>query len=65
MTFETLERIRLFVFGNRHKALVAARNSRLNGYKEIALELENEAALADQILKDLATELGDSCPQKR
>jgi hypothetical protein len=56
MTFETLERVRLFVSGHRHESLVAAQNSRLNGYKEVALKHENEAALASLILHELATE---------
>ena len=58
MTFESLERIRLYVSGNRHKALVAAQNSRLNGYKQVALDHENEAAMGSLILQDLANERG-------
>jgi hypothetical protein len=60
LTFESLERIRLFVGGNRRKTLIAAQNARLNGYKTIAAELENETRLAELILKDLASEHGDS-----
>lgn len=56
MTFATLERLRLFVSGHRQKSLAAARNSRLNGYLVVALEHENEAALAQIILQDLANE---------
>ena len=59
MTFEVLERIRLFVGANRQKSLVSARNARLNGYKSVALEHENEAELAAQILRDLAKENGE------
>lgn len=58
MTFESLERIRLFVYETRHRLVVAASNARLNGYKEIAIEHENEAQLATLILKDLASETG-------
>ena len=60
MTFETLERLRLFVSGHRQKSLVAAQNARLNGYRKVALDLENEAALAAAILRDLAVEHGDT-----
>jgi hypothetical protein len=56
MTFETLERIRLFVSGHRHKSVIAASNARLNGYKSVALEHENEAQLAALILRDLREE---------
>ncbi len=56
MTFESLERIRLFVGGSRKKLVLAASNSRFNGYQNLALEQENEIALADLILKDLAQE---------
>jgi hypothetical protein len=59
MTFETLERIRVFVSGHRHKSVIAASNARLNGYKSVALEHENEAALAALILGDLANEYGE------
>jgi hypothetical protein len=48
------------VGGHRQKSLMAAQNSRLNGYKSVALEHENEAALAAVILQDLANEKGTS-----
>ena len=56
MTFETLEDLRLFLSGSRHKAIVAAQNSRENGYLTVAMEHQNEAALADKLLKELAHE---------
>ena len=67
MTFETLERVRLFVAGHRHKSLIAAQNSSLNGYKSVALEHQNEVAFADLILKELANEHGEvtDVPRKR
>ena len=58
MTFEVLERLRLFVGGHRQKSLVAARNAQLNGYKSVALEHQNEAAFAAAILQDLRNEKG-------
>lgn len=59
MTFEVLERIRLFVSGHRQKSLIAALNARENGYRTVALEHENEAAMAAMILRDLSTEHGE------
>ena len=59
MTFESLERIRLFVSGHRHKSVIAASNAKLNGYKQVALEHDNEAALAAVILLDLSSEYGE------
>jgi hypothetical protein len=56
MTFEALERLKLFVSGHRQKSLIAARNAQLNGYKSVALEHQNEAAFAAAILQDLANE---------
>ncbi len=56
MTFESLERLRLFVSGHKHKSVMSASNARLNGYKQVAMEHENEAQLADIILRDLAQE---------
>ena len=56
MTFEQLERVRLFVAGHKHRSVLSASNARLNGYKQVALEHENEAQLADIILRDLAQE---------
>lgn len=56
MTFETLENIRLFIGATTHKLKVSANTAHLNGYHSVALELQNEAALGDLILKDLAQE---------
>jgi stringent starvation protein B len=56
MTSESLERIRLFVLGHRHKSLVAAVYARENGYKTVSLEHENEAQFASLILQDLENE---------
>ena len=64
MTFEVLERVRLFVSGHRQKSLMAAYNARENGYRTVALEHENEAALAAMILKDLANEQTDGPTRK-
>ena len=54
MTPESLDRIKLFVGGVRHEDVIAAANSRLNGYRNTALEHQNRVALADLILADLA-----------
>ena len=59
MTFETLERIRVFVYGAGRAAKIAAQNCHLNGYHTVALEHENEGKMADLILQDLAHEYGD------
>ena len=56
MNFQTLENIRLYVGQKARKDRIAAYNSRLNKYSEIAAELENEVVFAEQILKDLAGE---------
>ena len=56
MTSESLDRLKLFVSDHRRESLIAANNSKLNGYKQIALEHENRAALASLILKDLEKE---------
>ena len=56
MNFQTLEDVRLFIGSTTHKLKVSAQNARLNGYNAIALELSNEAALGDKILKDLSQE---------
>ena len=58
MTFESLERLKLFVGETRLKLLVSSQAARLNGYKEIAAEHANEAQLASLILDDLANECG-------
>ena len=59
MTFESLERLKLFVTGHKHRSVLAASMARQNGYKEIAAEHENEAQLATLILKDLELEHGE------
>jgi len=56
LNFQTLERIRLYVSGTRQKALAAAQNAQLNGYKQVALDHQNEVQMANLILKDLAAE---------
>lgn len=56
MNVEVIERIRMFVSGTRQKSVLAASNCMLNGYKQVALEHQNEAVLADLILKDLNEE---------
>ena len=60
MTFEQLERLRLFVSGHKHRSILAMSNARENGYKEIASEHQNEAQMATLILQDLANEHGDT-----
>ncbi len=65
MTFDQIERLRLFVSGHKHKSVLSASNARQNGYKQVALEHENEAALATQILRDLSNEHGDSYAQNK
>ena len=59
MTPESLERIKLFVAGHRRRSVLSASNARENGYKAVAMEHQNEAALADLILQDLASEHGE------
>ena len=56
MTPETLEKVKLFVSGHRHKSLVAALYARENGYKQVALEHENEAQMAATILQEISGE---------
>ena len=60
LTFDQIERLRLFVSGHKRRSILAMSNARENGYKVIAMEHENEAALASQILRDLSNEHGDS-----
>lgn len=62
MTFETLERIRLFVNGCGRASKQAAYYARENGYRDIALKHDNEAALSDLILRELANEAPQICP---
>ena len=59
MTPETLYKIRYFLTDQRKKVLLAAYNARLNGYRQIALERENEAAEVALLLKELADEHGE------
>lgn len=56
MDFDSLERLKLFVTGHKHRSVLAASMARQNGYKQIAMEHQNEAQLADLILKDLELE---------
>jgi hypothetical protein len=58
MTSEVLEKLHFYL---EHKALqdrVAASNCHLNGYHKVALQHENEAAMAEKILNDLDNERG-------
>ena len=59
MTPDSIQRIKLYVSGTRHDDVIAASNSRLNGYKSVAMEHENRVQLANQILKDIASEHGN------
>lgn len=65
MTFESIERIRFFVGATRTKLLVSAQSARLNGYKQVALDHQNEAQLAALILMDLANETGEVCARQK
>ena len=56
VTFEVLEDVRLFVGQEVRKLRIAAQNSHLNGYHAVGLGLENEAALGEKILRELAQE---------
>ena len=56
MTFEVLEDVRLFIGQEVRKLRISAQNSRLNGYKAVACELDNEAEFGAKILRDLAHE---------
>jgi len=56
MTSECLDRLRMYVSGTRKQDVLAAGNSRLNGYKTIASDHENRVLIADLILRDLASE---------
>jgi hypothetical protein len=58
MTPESLDRLRMYVNGTRQQDVLAARNSRLNGYNSIACDHENRVLIADLILRDLGN-LGD------
>jgi hypothetical protein len=65
MNFQTLEDVRLFVGSETRKIRIAAQNSQLNGYKEIAMQLFNEAAFGEKILRELANEYGEVDASKR
>ena len=54
MTLESLERIKFYISNTRKQDVLAARNSRLNGYNTIASDHENRVLIADLILRDLA-----------
>ena len=56
MTSECLDRLRMYINGTRKQDVLAARNSRLNGYNSIACDHENRVIIADLILQDLASE---------
>jgi len=56
MTAATLERLKLFIDGHRHKSRVSALNCREGGYKMLAAEHDNEAVMADMLLVELAKE---------
>lgn len=59
MTFETLEKIRLYVGQTARASRAAAQNAQLNGYRTVALRHENEAAMGFQILNELVNEYGE------
>ena len=65
MTFEVIEELRFYLRGKVREDRISADNSRLNGYKEIALRHENEAALGDYLLKELSMEHGALDASKR
>jgi hypothetical protein len=46
----------MYINGTRKQDVLAARNSRLNGYNSIACDHENRVLIADLILRDLASE---------
>jgi hypothetical protein len=48
----------MYINGTRKQDVLAARNSRLNGYNSIACDHENRVLIADLILRDLGN-LGD------
>ena len=60
MTFELLEMVRLYVGATGRASKIAAQNCQLNGYKELALQHSNEAAMAEKIIRDLAPEHGEA-----
>jgi hypothetical protein len=65
VTFEVLEEIRLYVGCTGRAARQAAQNCRLNGYRELAQQRENEASLADKIIRELAGEYGEIDAQSK
>ncbi len=60
MTAQTLENLKFFINGHRLKSLAAAHHSRSNGHFVVASQHENEAAMAQQLLVELAQEKSDS-----
>ena len=50
------ERLRLYLEGTGRASRIAAQNCLLNHYIDVALQHENEAALAESLLRDLAHE---------
>lgn len=58
MTLELLENIRLYMKEKIRADHVSANNCRANGYLQLALDLENQEAFGNKILKDLAN-IGD------
>ena len=56
MTQQTLDRLKLFVEGHRHKSRVSELNCREGGYKSLAAQHGNEAVLAEMLLLDLSKE---------
>lgn len=56
MTVELLENIRLYMKEKVRADHVSANNCRANGYIQLALDLENQEAFGNQILRDLASE---------
>lgn len=57
MTADLLERVRFYVQSTGRVSKRAAQNLHANGHHGIAFAHENEAALADQILAELETEI--------
>lgn len=57
MNLDGLERIKLYITETRKQDVLAARNSRLNGYTKIASDHENRVLMADMALRDLREEI--------
>jgi hypothetical protein len=56
MTQAVLQSLQFYIEQTGRAARVAAQNCHLNGYHVVALKHENEAALAESLLRDLANE---------